>query len=381
MFRNKYVVIGLGVAALLMLLNSFRPLWERGRPSKASAQAQVAVATPPPVQIASNAPAPPASRQQAEAALPERSIDLAKVGWTVDGAPRRDPFQFIKPGSTNAPRLYASAPEVLSLAAVWWQSGTILAVINKNVVSEGESIKGFRIEHIGLERVWVNGPNGPEQLVFDPTLSLRGISVKLDSFTGAQTRLDWPYRVVNGTTNDVGVAADWHMLEGTVVQKISTGRYLVSFDSKHPSPVVHKDQNVIVMNVPVNLVDKDPLPSIQCKLVADETYEAVSGAKTTVHAFDFGLPCSPPYDAVETLKIQKAFLLQQHHEANEGRMKLDRQEAESGSASAQYMLGRRYLYGDGVTKDGVAARRWLEKAAVQGNRDAQRALQFTAYQK
>ncbi|HYV32248.1 MAG TPA: hypothetical protein VEO53_14235, partial [Candidatus Binatia bacterium] len=225
MFRNKYVVIGLGVAALLMLLNAFKPLWQRGRSpgAPATAQVQVPAAAPAPVQLASNASPATASRPPAEAVLPERSIDLTKVGWSVDGAPRRDPFQFIKPGSTNAPKLYPSASEVLTLAAVWWQSGTILAVINSNVVSEGESIKGFKIEHIGLERVWVTGPNGPEQLVFDPTLSLRGISVKLDSFASAQTRLDWPYRVVNGTTNDVGVSPDWHIVQGTVLQKISTG--------------------------------------------------------------------------------------------------------------------------------------------------------------
>ena len=31
LFKNRYVVIGLGVVALLMLLNSFKPMWQRGR--------------------------------------------------------------------------------------------------------------------------------------------------------------------------------------------------------------------------------------------------------------------------------------------------------------------------------------------------------------
>ena len=140
-------------------------------------------------------------------------------------------------GATNLTRLYPPVSEVLTLTAIWWQSGIILAAVNGNIVSEGETVKGFRIENIGLEGIRVNGPDGREQLEFDPTVSLRGISFKLgtglnESFAGAMARLEWPYRVVNGITNDVRVDPGWHTLRGTVHQKISTGRYLVSLDEK-----------------------------------------------------------------------------------------------------------------------------------------------------
>ncbi|HYV31972.1 MAG TPA: hypothetical protein VEO53_12825, partial [Candidatus Binatia bacterium] len=63
------------------------------------------------------------------------------------------------------------------------------------------------------------------------------------------------------------------------------------------------------------------------------------------------------------------------------RFRIEMQEAEKGLASAQYMLGRRYLYGDGVAVDEDEALHWLEKAAVQGNPDAQATLLVLGFQK
>ena len=57
------------------------------------------------------------------------------------------------------------------------------------------------------------------------------------------------------------------------------------------------------------------------------------------------------------------------------------QEAEKGRASAQYMLGRRYLYGDGIAEDEEQARHWLEKAAAQGDLDAKATLLVLGFQK
>jgi len=388
LFKNRYVVICLGVVALLMLINSFKPMWQRGRSSSstASAKAQMPVAAPAPVQLASNAPAAAASTPLGEAAEPAPGIELARVGWSFDGAPRRDPFQVIGPGATNLTRLYPPVSEVLTLTAIWWQSGIILAAVNGAVVGEGDTVKGFRIENIGLEGIWVNGPDGREQLEFDPTVSLRGISFKLgtglnDSFAGAMARLKWPYRVVNGITNDVRADSGWHTLRGTVHQKISTGRYLVSFDEKDRPPFVSKGQDVIIMNAPLDLVDNDPLQSIECKLVGSETYESLSGAKTTVLVLDYGIACSPPKETIESLKKQKAFVLEQRREAKERRIRLEMQDAEKGRASAQFMLGRRYLYGDGIAEDEDLARHWLESAAAQGNPDAQATLLVLGFQK
>ena len=51
-----------------------------------------------------------------------------------------------------------------------------------------------------------------------------------------------------------------------------------------------------------------------------------------------------------------------------------KQRAEEGFPSAQYELGVRYLKGDGVEQDAMAARKWLSRAAKQGDAQAQRKL-------
>ena len=384
--RNKYLVGCLGVVALLMLLNSFKPLWQRGRPSKASANAQQPAAVPAPVQLASNTAAAPVTRTQSEAEESAPGIELSRVGWSFNGAPRHDPFQVIGPNPSNFARIYPSAMELLTLNAVWWQSGSILATINTNhVVKEGSTMRAakggmavdFKIVNIGVERIWVDGPNGREEVLFDPTLSMRGISVNLgkaldDSFAGAKTHLNWPYRVVDGVTNDVSRDAGWVALDGRVVSKFEEGKYLIK---KNPG-----ESLVILKNVPLAKVDDEGMPSVQCKEIGSETYVAANNVKNTVKAYDFGVPCSPPKEAIDNLKVQKSFILQQYKEANERRVQFEIQEAGKGDATAQYMLGRRYLYGDGTPKDEQQARRWLEASALQGNADARSKLQSLASQ-
>src|SRR5712671_2672536 len=103
LMRNKYVVIGLGVVALLMLLNAFKPMWQRGRSrsSNASATTPKPVAALTPIPLATKAPTAHASKTPAEAGEPAPGIELSRVGWSFDGAPRRDPFQVIGLGGTN----------------------------------------------------------------------------------------------------------------------------------------------------------------------------------------------------------------------------------------------------------------------------------------
>ena len=45
--------------------------------------------------------------------------------------------------------------------------------------------------------------------------------------------------------------------------------------------------------------------------------------------------------------------------------------AENGDSRAQFDLGNRYLYGDGVIADNYEAARWFQSAAEQGNNNAQ----------
>lgn len=48
--------------------------------------------------------------------------------------------------------------------------------------------------------------------------------------------------------------------------------------------------------------------------------------------------------------------------------------AANGDAAAQYNLGNRYYFGEGVTKDYAEAIRWYRKAAEQGQDKAKRRL-------
>lgn len=82
--------------------------------------------------------------------------------------PRRDPFQIrhlpVSAAVTNV--YYPSAMKLLTLSAIWRQTGGALAVINKRVFSEGDNIFRFTIQNIDADRVWVSGPNGREAVEF-----------------------------------------------------------------------------------------------------------------------------------------------------------------------------------------------------------------------
>src|SRR5438128_9348588 len=184
LMRNPIVVIGLAAVALFLLVRSFRPMWQRGRPpaQTKSAPAQTRVAAPAQAPAASNSPGPPAARPHAEAAEPQRTIDLQQVGWSFNGAPRRDPFQVIRPGFADLARLYPPVSELFSLTAIWRQTDSSLAVVNYKIVAEGntlvvplESPTGngggnsalrFTIESIESDSIWLEGPGGREELKF-----------------------------------------------------------------------------------------------------------------------------------------------------------------------------------------------------------------------
>ena len=375
--------IAVGILALLAVVLVFRnalgPLWQRmahhSAPAKTPAPAVVdAPATP----TASPTPSlevvvPPVSKPPR--ILPESNIDMAQVGWKTNGMPRRDPFQLLP--STNIFRLYPPASDFLTLRAVWWQSGAILASVNNRVVHEGDVIYGtnssvaFTVTRIGAERIWVDGPGGTEELIFDPAASLRGVTVRLgtdlnNSFAAPKNHLDWPFRVVNGQTNDVGQTPGWDSFSGTVLQKLEEGKYLVQSGAN--------DSVVILKSVPLDLVDDDPLPRIRCKYVGTETYVDGKNLKRTARVYDFGQPCVPPAAVVQDLRARKALLVEQFNDVVGRHVQFEMAEAKKGNASAQYMLGRRCLYGDGVPKDEQGARRWFEASAAQGNTDAQAIL-------
>ena len=81
-------------------------------------------------------------------------------------------------------------------------------------------------------------------------------------------------------------------------------------------------------------------------------------------------PTQPPQAVVvpEKTAEQKAELLRKTIEFQKTR-------AESGAPSAQYDLGMRYLTGDGVEKDSVLAKKWLNASATNGNSQAVKKLE------
>ncbi len=109
-----------------------------------------------------------------------RRMELAAVQSRSDRwkeALQRDPFKTMTPtggpavaaangaagGKTNA---YPPAAQLLHLKAVWRQSGSTLAVLNDQVIEEGEDILRFTVQAIEDNRVWVTGPNGREEVDF-----------------------------------------------------------------------------------------------------------------------------------------------------------------------------------------------------------------------
>ncbi len=127
-----------------------------------------------PAAAPAKAPGSPAAAKPAAtgAALPEHRIDLAQLEWAKFRSPRRDPFAAVERAITTSKPVGASANasvkarESLVLKAVWLQDNGSLAVINDQIVGEGDSVLGFRIEKIAAGGVVVQGVDGPESVGF-----------------------------------------------------------------------------------------------------------------------------------------------------------------------------------------------------------------------
>jgi hypothetical protein len=127
----------------------------------------------PNAQASSALPAAAGTQDPAKAAtpgvplVPVQSIDFqvvhAQYGRWVE-SPARDPFQVVLAAApkSEGPR----AADILSLRAIWRQSGGRLAVINSQVLAEGDRIAGFNVERIDANQVWVRGTNGAEHIDF-----------------------------------------------------------------------------------------------------------------------------------------------------------------------------------------------------------------------
>lgn len=159
--RNPLVVALLatfaGIYSVWTALGSRGPRFSRAAPA-------------PPAASVPSTPAPVPSTPQipiADPLPPSRPIDhpaIAALSARWIESPRRDPFRLdrTQAESPSGP----PAAQLLFLRAIWRQTGSQLAIINDQILREGEKLQGFAIETIEAEAVWVRGTNGRERLTF-----------------------------------------------------------------------------------------------------------------------------------------------------------------------------------------------------------------------
>lgn len=164
LLRNPWVVGCLALFALgLVAHNVVWPIVQRSLPARIRPNANPSpqASTSPPVSAAAEVnQTAPLSRQADPPAGTRIDRDLVLAGadrWME--TPRRDPFH-------NLFQRKSRAEELLTLAAVWRQAGSTLAIINNKLVAEGDTILDFKVLKIDVNRVWVEGPDGRQPVEF-----------------------------------------------------------------------------------------------------------------------------------------------------------------------------------------------------------------------
>jgi len=206
-FQNPYVVGGLALVAVgLICRNAILPLWgrvmHRAAPVQADALAPVATPAASTANVQANPPTAETPTAKRPRVVPETNIDLTQTGWKLSSSPHRDPFQINPATITNLARLFPAASELLSLTAIWRQTGSSLAVINSKILGGGDtmvvvnhtktgeagaSLK-YKIDQIDGDSVWLQGPAGREQLEFRSIAAANmSASTNLNLKIGAKT--------------------------------------------------------------------------------------------------------------------------------------------------------------------------------------------------
>jgi len=171
--QNPLVVAAMAAVALaLVALNFIAPLWRTARPFRnqpdAGASAEAHQAGP----ADAEAQEPQDTAQQAAANPIDTGYALGHLTEWIESPPR-DPFALYPKRTRDSDKNAVTAAEVLRLNAVWRQTGSQLAVINGQIVAEGQTIQGFEVERVEAESVWVRGAQGRECIEFRP-LDSRG---------------------------------------------------------------------------------------------------------------------------------------------------------------------------------------------------------------
>ncbi len=116
------------------------------------------------------------------------TIDLAKLDWPTTII--RDPFApatqshgGVLPLDRNdgLPILDMVQPPPLQLRAVAMKPAPKVAMINRQIVSEGDEIEGLRVTRIESDGVWLKGPAGSHHIGFEKgTVQSRTVERKED---------------------------------------------------------------------------------------------------------------------------------------------------------------------------------------------------------
>jgi hypothetical protein len=173
-FLRNPIVVGV-LATIACIYTVWTAFGSRG-PRFSQTDAPPAAATSPdPAPLPTATPTPALSIPDSTVAdnTSGRSIDLPTVaalaGRWIE-SPRRDPFR-VERQRENKPS-GPPASQLLALRAIWRQTGSQLAVINEQILREGDQLQGFAIETIEAEGVWVRGTNGRERITFPTTIAM-----------------------------------------------------------------------------------------------------------------------------------------------------------------------------------------------------------------
>jgi len=169
--QNPYVVTALALAAAVALFLQFRKPTPPGsvtskkeRPAKTQT-ASSKVSTKGGKKVTSKPGAMP--KPAGKPSGPARPVDVTHINQRLEKwitSPNRDPFGLYPKPSKELTATQTNASQVLTVSAIWRQTGQRLAIINNIVTTENSEILGYRIEQIDASVVRLIGPLGSEQI-------------------------------------------------------------------------------------------------------------------------------------------------------------------------------------------------------------------------
>jgi hypothetical protein len=173
-FLRNPIVTGLLVLAAvgMVFYQIYAPRWERARarvpqPVAAAVAAVARVIAPSPVP----APTPaPAENPALADFVPDNTIDRRYAeshfeAWVE--SPARDPFLLlgVQPPEVKETGVDTNSPlRKMKLRGILDQTGSRVAIIDREVYRQGDEIEGYKIIEIGSDEVWFQGPRKKERL-------------------------------------------------------------------------------------------------------------------------------------------------------------------------------------------------------------------------